>query len=615
MQYYHRRSPRKRAGKHQKTLSSPYRDLLGLLLLPSSFLCVELYLRHGIICTQTYGLWISLMWSLTLSAILLLLPKNAARVAYGITYYFLAAFAVVQIGCHRILGHMIWLSDILHAGEGAEYTGAVFDVLTPRFWLGSAVLLTLGVFVILLMPSFRRRWFSRCILTVLAAATLFGSNAIVKKCTYYDPNSNRDAADATVFRLTTNNYGIYSTMYNAEKTFTVCGYYQLLEQNVYRHHIQPLLPSYKRQLASRKKTAKKFLTQHDSTQTNDMTGILKGKNVILVLMETMDDFLVNKETTPTIYQMMNEGINFTNFYTPVYSSIHTFNTEFCVNTGFFLPTSGKSALYYSGNDFSESMPSLFKKRGYSVNAFHYNSPVFYNRGVMLPAIGYDAYNSYEDYIKDSNNPNDPQLFDECFMLKNKKLNHLMFGSKHFFDYIITRNAHAPYTYQDAFAKSALKLHPEFKGKYGNEALDVISCKARVMDDMFAKLLKELQKNGQLQNTVIIGFGDHYAYTMKDQSLVMKLSKVDNTYLEMKTPCFIWSYGMKPVTVSKTLNTADLAPTVLNLFREKSGYQYLGQDAFDSNYPGYVVFSDGSLDCGQRSLFQRLHYGRTEKRCR
>ena len=133
MQYYHRRSPRKRAGKHQKTLSSPYRDLLGLLLLPSSFLCVELYLRHGIICTQSYGLWISLMWSLTLSAILLLLPKNAARVAYGITYYFLAAFTVVQIGCHRILGHMIWLSDILHAGEGAEYTGAVFDVLTPRF--------------------------------------------------------------------------------------------------------------------------------------------------------------------------------------------------------------------------------------------------------------------------------------------------------------------------------------------------------------------------------------------------------------------------------------------------------------------------------------------------
>lgn len=78
---------------------------------------------------------------------------------------------------------------------------------------------------------------------------------------------------------------------------------------------------------------------------------------------------------------------------------------------------------------------------------------------------------------------------------------------------------------------------------------------------------------------------------------MELSGVDNTYLEMRTPCFIWSYDAEPMTVDKPLNTADLVPTVLNLFGIDNGYDYVGQDAFDENYKGYVVFSNGSWFSG------------------
>ena len=45
-------------------------------------------------------------------------------------------------------------------------------------------------------------------------------------------------------------------------------------------------------------------------------------------------------------------------------------------------------------------------------------------------------------------------------------------------------------------------------------------------------------------------------------------------------------------VTKTLNTADLLPTVLNLMSIDSPYNYLGQDAFDPNYQGYAIFPDG-----------------------
>ena len=46
-------------------------------------------------------------------------------------------------------------------------------------------------------------------------------------------------------------------------------------------------------------------------------------------------------------------------------------------------------------------------------------------------------------------------------------------------------------------------------------------------------------------------------------------------------------------VDKTLNTADFLPTVLNLLGIDTEYNYLGQDAFDPNYQGYAIFSNGS----------------------
>ncbi len=572
---------------HLRPVPRAVREGLGVFWVFFSFCVIELYLRLFLDTPDLYGFWMSAMWALAGAAGILLFPRRFGQILYGVGYFVLAVFACAQVGCSKILGHMIWISDIVHAGEGADYTGTIFSGLNTAFWLASAALLAVGVIGILLMPRFRRRWYVPLACLAVMAGAMVAKHYILADCLAYEA---KDKYNATVFRQTINSYGIYSTFYDAQKVYTVCGYYQLLTQDIIRHHIQPMLPSYQAALAAKKAAADEWYASRGAHETNEMTGIFEGKNVVLVLLETMDDFLINEEDTPTICRLMEEGINFTNFYTPIYSSIHTFNSEFCANAGYFLPTSGRSSLGYSGNDFSQSLPSQFRALGYSANTFHYNSPVFYNRGVMLPAIGFENYVSYEDYVDSAD---DPALYDDCFMLKNETLREMMFGSEPFYDYIITRNAHTPYTYDDEFARYGLDIYPEYIGKYGNETLDVIECKARLVDDMFTMLLDTLEAYGHLEDTVIVAFTDHYAYPIADQAMVMELSGVDNTYLEMKTPCFIWSYGMEPVTVDKELNTADLVPTVLNLFGIDSGYDYVGRDAFDDDYPGYVVFSDGT----------------------
>ena len=118
-----------------------------------------------------------------------------------------------------------------------------------------------------------------------------------------------------------------------------------------------------------------------------------------------------------------------------------------------------------------------------------------------------------------------------------------------------------------------------------------------MDDLFARLLEELEDKGQLENTVIIGVTDHYTYGYKDEESLYALSGVDDALLLERTPCFIWSADLQPMEVSKTLNTSDLLPTMLNLLGVDSPYDYIGRDAFDPTYEGCALFSDGSWISG------------------
>ena len=65
----------------------------------------------------------------------------------------------------------------------------------------------------------------------------------------------------------------------------------------------------------------------------------KGKNLIIIQLEGMDNWIVNKNDTPNIYKMMNNSINFTKHYSFYNGGGSTFNSEFAINTGYVTPFS------------------------------------------------------------------------------------------------------------------------------------------------------------------------------------------------------------------------------------------------------------------------------------
>ena len=111
--------------------------------------------------------------------------------------------------------------------------------------------------------------------------------------------------------------------------------------------------------------------------------------------------------------------------------------------------------------------------------------------------------------------------------------------------------------------------------------------------MIKLLMENLEKNGELDNTIVVLISDHYLYTLEDKTLLDKY-KETNTNLINHTPFIIWSNGQIKKTVKDVNSQLDVLPTLLNLFGIKyNEANYIGRDIFSKDYDPLVFFPDGS----------------------
>lgn len=562
--------------------------------IPLSFFALEVFgfclLREkGFSLHQLWPLAFGLLWALALGGILRMLTPKVSRVLYGILYFLGFIYAGAQTGYYNVFSEMMWLSDFRYASEGSDY----LDVLLSfpiGWWIGLILLAVGGILILWKFPVWKKDAAMRLAGGLTAVLSLTAAFLMPQLVFLQDANIRYAGSD---YGRSQSAEAAYNNMFNAHRLYEICGLHQTAVKDLYTHVIYPLTPGHAAAQEAGRKQIDDYFAQKPAHQDNEMTGLFQGKNVVLVLMESMDDWLMGPHT-PTINKLMEEGINFTNFYTPVYGGIRTFNTEFCTNNGMFLSSGGGYAFDYVTNSFDNSLANTMKRQGYSPKVFHYNNPSFYSRGVFSLAMGYDEYVCYEDYVGEDKNA----LYDDKFLFDNQQVNDLFFREgAPTLNFIITRSAHLSYKYNEVLSNWGLKLYPQYRGLTGNEEEDCAYLKARLVDDMFARLMEELEAHDQLDNTVIIAITDHYTYGIKDLDLLYARSGVEDALELERTPCFIWAKDLEPMEMTKTLNTSDMLPTMLNLMGITPEVSYLGRDAFDESYLGWAPFSDGSWVSG------------------
>lgn len=509
-----------------------------------------------------------------LSSLAFILPKIPQIIVFDITSLFMLVYAYAQICFKEAKTELFRISTILVAKEGADFAGgAIKNVpikITIIFLL--VLLIIIGVNIIVI-KFYRKPEKSMTIFKTVAGAVLIALSAACLPFVnreYDVVNSDTTENEITFTNYTVCNFTDPAVVMQRSDYFDYC-VRDIWSINYVNTHLK-----------QNKQTVSDYFSSKPAHQDNEMTGIFKDKNLMIIQLESLDYTALTEEICPNLYKLQNESINFKNFYTPRFGDTLTFGTETAVNTGLYSTSGFIECNVFYDYAFPYSLANLFGKEGYVSNEYHFNSPGFYYRGKNAPAYGYKAYNQYKDLITDKSYNTE---FDDAICKDG--LYQALISEDKFIDYIVTYSAHPFFEASEERYKEAAKRHPELAEKLGTDSEGVFKMMCTLTDDMVGELMEKLEKDGVLDNTVIVFITDHLANARFAKNYKDSDQRCNNT------PFFIYAKDIKPQTVDKVCKSSDVLPTLLNMFGMEVPSKYIGEDIFDKNYDGFAYFPDMS----------------------
>ena len=326
---------------------------------------------------------------------------------------------------------------------------------------------------------------------------------------------------------------------------------------------------------------------------NSYTGLFEDKNLIVIMMESVNDIYINKELYPNFYKLLNNGFYFKNNYSPR-NSCSTGNNELSGMIGLYSIYSECTANTYSDNIYPESIFNLFKNKGYNAFSMHDYTEQFYQRRKIHTNLGSEKYYDVDDLKIPYNLKDEQWASDEDFMKEVVKILNNYSKNDKFMTWLTTVTSHQPYG-DSLYGNKYLNLLED--SKYDNLDMKVkrYMSKLKVLDNGLGILLDGLEKQGKLDNTVIVLFGDHYPYGISQTLLepAIPYSTKEKYELE-RVPFVIWSNDIEATTYNQYTSYVNLTPTIANLFNlDYDSRYYVGYDLFSNDYNSLTVFADSS----------------------
>lgn len=355
---------------------------------------------------------------------------------------------------------------------------------------------------------------------------------------------------------------------------------------------------------------------------NEYTNIFKGKNIIVIHAESMQKFAMdltfnNKEVTPNLNKLANEGIFFSNFYSQVGVGTSS-DAEFTFNTSLMPSTKGTVFVNYFDRDYI-SIPKLLKEQGYYTYSMHANTGEFWNRNTMHKSLGYDKFYNKDSYTIDETiglGLSDKSFFRQSVdIMKQIKEEE----NKPFYSLLIMLSNHTPF--------SDLTLMEDYKTTIdetidnqtvtrdylNNTTMGNYLRSVHYADSAIGEFIDNLDKEGLLENTVLVIYGDHDArLDFEDFNLLYNYDPITDTIktendegyipytkynyeLDRKVPFIIWAKDQNyNLNVNTPMGMIDVLPTLGNMIGIHSDYQ-LGKDIMNlKGDDNTVTFIDGSF---------------------
>ena len=328
----------------------------------------------------------------------------------------------------------------------------------------------------------------------------------------------------------------------------------------------------------------RYFSSVEPTMQNKYTGMFKGCNFIFITAESLSHYVIDRDLTPTLYRLANEGFIFNNFYNPNWG-VSTSDGEYVACTG-LIPKAGVWSFYHSGKNWLPFvMGNQFLRLGYSSRAYHNHTYTYYKRNISHPNMGY-IYKGVGNGLKIKNTwpESDLEMVDVTTpeFIKDEK----------FHVYYMTVSGHLSYNFTGnyiAYKNRHLVEHLP----YSDAVKAYLACNIE-LDRALELLLKRLEEAGVDGNTVIAISADHYPYGLSNENISeLAGHNVESNFELFKSAFILWKKGMKPVVVDKACSSLDIIPTLSNLFGlEYDSRLLMGRDILSDSEP-LVIFGNRS----------------------
>lgn len=373
--------------------------------------------------------------------------------------------------------------------------------------------------------------------------------------------------------------------------------------------------------------AKEYVAEHYAKPNDKYYGIAKGRNVIMIHLESFQQFLINYkleqdgqsyEVTPFINSLYNgkETISFSNFFHQVKAG-KTSDAETLMETSLFGLNSGSYMVNYGGDNTAFAAPTILaQKGGYSTAVFHGNVGTFWNRNNTYKQWGYQYFfdsDSFQEQVSD--NSFQYGLNDKYTLADSIKYLERM--QQPFYTKYLLVSHHYPYT--------SLNGESQEKGfplaKTNDETINHYFMTANYLDSALKAFFDYLKETGLYDNSIIVMYGDHYGISnSRNPELASLIGKNSQTWTEydnamlQRVPYMIHIPGYEQGFVSDTFGgQVDHLPTLLHLLGiDTSKYVQLGQDLLSTDHNQTVAFrNSGQFVTPEYTSYSgRVYYTKT-----
>lgn len=544
-----------------------------------------------------------------ISLLISFLKRKYANIIVCVLLFLLGILFTAQGGMRNYLGTYMSLGTASQAHAIEYFIGDFFTSLNPWFYMLFIIPILYVLYFIFLDKKFIDKSLKykynvvRCItvfVTIITCGLYYGTinfsfmqdkMQIVSNKELYKNPSMQNIAVSQYGLLGYEFLDIKSLVIKHEQTAETFAKYEPKEVTNYSRTIDDTAWDALQETETNKdyKTLNSYFMSKEITSKNDYTGMFKGKNLIVLMIESGSNVLKNyPEYFPNFAKLYNNGWSWENAFSPR-NSCSTGNNEMTGITSLYTINNTCTINTYKDNIYYESLFNLFNRANYHTSSYHDYTDHFYYRSIYHPNMG--SQNYYDVNKLGIKLGSEYQPWPSDVELIEKAVPHFINEDK-YMAWLTTVSSHMTY-------KNSSKTCDMYLDLYKDEDWDMTAkrymSKLKIVDNAIGELLQELEDNGKLEDTVIMLFADHYPYGLSNEAFseIAKYDTSSNGDTD-RTPFIIYNPSLEAKKFDDYTTFVNILPTLANLFAlDYDPRLYGGTDLLSDSYEGIVVFADGS----------------------